>query len=157
MAMTPQTFTISPESITKRNKNVLLGGFFSLLLAAVVMAGHISDPQTYNSVLLWSVLGFAVIANLVNYYQHWRYVRRIQDHRIEVYPGRVEFWTGGEKSVLDIGDIAGLFLYRSRGVLRHIQVRLTNNRGIRLEGYADAEGLARAIAGQLPKEHLVDR
>lgn len=157
LAAIPQTFTVSAESIAKRKKNILLGGVFSLLLAAVVVAGNARYPQTYNDVLLWSVLGFVLIGNLVNYYRHRRYLRLIRDHRVDVYPGRVEFWAGGEKSVLDIGDIAGMYLYRRRGTLRHIQVRLKSNRGIRLEGYGDAEGLARAIAAQLPKAHVVDR
>jgi hypothetical protein len=153
----PQTFTISPDSVAKRKRGILLGGVFSLLLAAAVVAGNARYPQTYNDVLLWSVLGFVLIANLVNYYRHRRYLRLIRDHRVDVYPGRIEFWTHGEKSVLDVSDIAGLFLHRSRGVLRHSQLRLRNNRGIRLEGYGDAEGLARAIAGQLPQGHVVDR
>jgi hypothetical protein len=157
LASTPQTFRIAPESIAKRKKNILLGAVFSLLLAAAVIAGNARYPQTYNDVLLWSVVGFVLIGNLVNYYRHRRYLRLIRDHRVDVYQGRVEFWTGGEKTVLRVGDIAGLFVYRSRGALRHIQVRLKNNRGIRLEGYGDAEGLARAIAGQLPKAHVVDR
>jgi hypothetical protein len=153
----PQTFTISPDSIAKRKKNILLGGVLSLLLAAAAVAGNLRYPQTYNDVLLWSVLGFVLIGNLVNYYRHRRYLRLIQDHRVDVYPGRIEFWTGGEKSVLDTGDIAGLFLYRSRGELKHIQVRLKSNRGIRLEGYGGLEDMAGAIAKQLPKAHVVDR
>ena len=61
LAATPQTFTISAQSIAKRKKNILLGGVLSLLLAAVVVAGNARYPQTYNEVLLWSVLGLSLI------------------------------------------------------------------------------------------------
>jgi hypothetical protein len=151
------TFTIDEGSLAQRKRNILLGLFFSLVLALVIALGHYRYPETYNDVLLWSVIGFVGIGNLVNWLRHRRYVRLIRDHRIEVHPGRVEFWTKGEKSVLDVGDIAALTLYRRRGTLRHIQVRLKNNRGIRLEGYRDLDRLADLLAGQIPKAHVVER
>jgi len=151
------TFTIDQGSLAQRRRNILLGLVFSLVLALVVVFGHYRYPATYNAVLLWSVLGFVIIGNLVNWLRHRRYVRLVRNHRIEVHQGRVEFWTGGEKSVLEVGDIAALTLYRRRGSLRHVQVRLTNNRGIRLEGYRDLERLAALLADQIPKAHLVER
>ena len=150
-------FTISDESIRKRNRNVLLGGLFSLLLAGVVTYGHYESPDRYNQTLLWSVLGFVLIGNLVNFYRHLRYLRLSRDHRIEVYPGSAQFWTAGDKTELDLKDVAGLFFYRRRGELQHIQVRLKNNRGIRLEGYADLEHLAAELGKQLPEGHVVDK
>jgi hypothetical protein len=157
MSEPSSTFDIGPESIEKRRKNILLGGVFSLLLAILVVFGHARYPQTYNDVLLWSVLGFVVLGNLVNYYRHRRYLRLIRDHHVDIFPGRIEFWTGDQKSVLDIGDIAGVFLYRKKGVLGHIQIRLKSDRGIRLEDYRELERMAQSIAEQLPKEHVVDR
>lgn len=150
-------FTISPESIRKRNKNILWGGLFSMLLAAVVIYGHSQSPDKYNQTLLWSVVGFVVLGNLVNLYRHLRYLRLIRNHHLEVHPGSVQFWTGGEKTELDLKDVAGLFIYRKRGALEHIQVRLKNNRGIRLEGYGDLEQLAAELGKDLPEGHVVDK
>jgi hypothetical protein len=152
----PSTFTISDESLRKRDRNLLWGLLFSLLLAAVIVAGHYRYPETYNDVLLWSVVGFVVIGNLVNYYRHRRYLRLIRDHRIQVHEGRIEFWTGGAKTELAMGDIAGVFLYRRGRGLGHLQIRLKSNRGIRLEGYGDLQGLADAITRQLPKAHVAE-
>ena len=45
--------------------------------------------------------------------------------------------------------------YRKKGNVTHIQLKLRNNRGIRLEGYEELEQLGRAIAGLIPK-HQVD-
>lgn len=157
LSNTSTTFNISQESIGRRKKNVLLGGMFSLVLAGIIVVGNYRYPETYNDVLLWSVLGFVVLANLVNYYRHSRYLRLIRDHRLEVVPGRVQFWTSGEKSELELENVAGMFLYRKKNALQHIQIRLKNNRGIRLEGYRDMERLAQLIAEQLPKEHVVDK
>jgi hypothetical protein len=50
-----------------------------------------------------------------------------------------------------------VFLYRWRGRLRHIQVRLKNNRGIRLEGYSGLEEMAAGLMEQLPEGKVVDR
>ena len=51
--------------------------------------------------------------------------------------------------------IVTLTFYRRKGRLEHIQLKLRNNRGIRLEGYTDLEQLGRAIADRIPKELVV--
>lgn len=143
-------FTVSPESIATRNKNLLWGLLFGLVLVAVVAVAHRKDPETFNDLLLWSVLGFVVLGNLVNFIRHLRYLRLIREHRVEVYPDRVQFWTGGEMTELNRRDIAGVFLYRRKGILQHIQVRLRNNRGIRLEGYEGMDRLAELLEEPIP-------
>lgn len=148
------TFTITAESLRQRKRNILLGAFFSVLLVLVVLQ---ASTEKENLPLVWSVLGFVVIANVVNLYRHLRYLRLVRDHRLELLPERVDFWTGGDKTVLDLRDVAGVFLYRWRGRLRHIQVRLKNNRGIRLEGYSDLEALAAGLEQRLPAGKVVDR
>ncbi len=150
------TFTITSESIRARNRNILWGALFSVLLVAVVALAHQESPDRYNEALLWSVIGFVVLANLVNYYRHLRYLRLIRNHRVEVLPDSVEFWTAGTKSELPLSDVAGVFLHRRRGELRHIQVRLKNNRGIRLEGYGDLEGMAACLKERLSESQVVD-
>ncbi len=149
-------FVISEEALALRNRNILWGAGLSLILAAVIAFGHYRYPQTYNDVLLWSVVGFVILANLVNLIRHLRYLRLIKEHRLEVHPGSVRFWTGADRTELDLKDIAMINLYRNKGDLRHIQIRLNNNRGIRLEGYQDLERLAALLAEQVPKGHLVD-
>jgi len=47
--------------------------------------------------------------------------------------------------------------YRRKGQVEHIQLKLRNGRGIRLEGYADLEQLGGAIADRIPKELVVGR
>lgn len=138
-------FTVSPGSIATRNKNLLWGLLLGLVLVVVIAVANRKDPETFNDLLLWSVLGFVVVGNLVSAIRHLRYLRLIRDHRLEVYPDRVQFWTGGEMSELNRRDIAGVFLYRRKGTLQHIQVRLRNNRGIRLEGYEDMDRLAELL------------
>jgi hypothetical protein len=157
MSQPDSTYRISRASIAQRRKNLLWSALLSLVLVLVISFGHSRYPETYNDVLLWSIVGFVVLANLVNYVRHRRYLRLIRDHRIEVYPGKLAFWTGGEKTILPIGDIAALALYRKGPALRHIQVRLKNNRGIRLEGYEDLEGLAHRLSEQVPQAHVIDR
>ncbi|MEA3275013.1 MAG: hypothetical protein U9Q81_06935 [Pseudomonadota bacterium] len=150
-------FTISDETLNQRNKNILSGAGLSLILCAVLAFGHHRYPETYNDLLFWSVVGFVVIANLVNFLRYRRYSRLVKDHRVEVHPGKVQFWTGGEKSELDPSDIVAVNLFRKKGVLRHIQLRLKNNRGIRLEGYRDLDRLAAMLTEQVPNAHVVDR
>ncbi len=149
-------FTVGEAEVRKRNKNILLGAIFSLLLAGMVAFQNHRYPEQYNDVLLWSVVGFVIIANVVNYYRHRRYLRQIRDHRVEVEPGKVKFRTGGDLSELDVQDIAALSFFRKKGVLQHIQIRLRSNRGIRLEGYNDLEKLGRLISEQIPPEHVRD-
>ncbi len=148
------TFTITAESLRQRKRNIIWGALFSVLLVLVVLQ---ASTEKENLPLVWSVLGFVVIANVVNLYRHLRYLRLVRDHRLELLPERIEFWTGGDKTVLDLKDVAGVFLYRWRGQLRHIQVRLKNNRGIRLEGYSDLEELTAGLIKQRPEGKVVDR
>jgi len=105
----------------------------------------------------WSVIVVVVVGNLVNYYRYRRYLRLVEDHRIEIDGDEVSFFTGTEKSVLDTKEIAALTFYRRKGQVEHIQLKLMNNRGIRLEGYADLEQLGGAIADRIPKEKVVGR
>ena len=150
-------FAISEQEIRKRKKNIALGAVFSLLLAGMIAAQNYQNPEKYNDVLLWSVVGFLLLANLVNYYRHLRYLRIIRDHEVEVLPRKVRFWTGGKMTELDIKKIAGMFYYRKKGQLQHIQIKLTTHRGIRLEGYENLEELGRQIADQIPAEHIKDK
>lgn len=149
-------FVIGRETLGQRNRNILWGAGLSLILAAVIAVGHYRYPQTYNDVLLWSVIGFVIIANLVNFVRHLRYLRLVKTHRVEIRTGILRFWTGPDKSELNLKDVALVNLFRRRGALQHIQIRLNNNRGIRLEGYQDLERLARLLTEQVPKAHVVD-
>ena len=150
-------YSISKTSLQARKKNIFLSVLFSLALAAVITAGHFQYPETYNDMFFWSVIVALVVGNLVNYYRYRRYLRLVEDHRIEIDGDEVSFFTGTEKSVLDIKDIAALTFYRRKGQVEHIQLKLMNNRGIRLEGYADLEQLGGAIADRIPKEKVVGR
>jgi hypothetical protein len=150
-------FVIGGAEVRKRRGNVLLGGVFSLMLAGIIAVQNYRYPEKYNDLLFWSAVGFVVIANVVGYYRHRRYLRQIRDHRVEVHPGNVQFWTGDEMSELGVNDIAAMTFYRRRGVLQHIQIRLKSNRGIRLEGYNHLEELGRLIAEQIPPQHVQDR
>jgi hypothetical protein len=130
---------------------------FSLVLAALVTAGHFRYPETYSDMFFWSVIIVVVVGNLVNYYRHRRYLRLVKDHRIEIDGDEVSFFTGTEKSVLDTNEIVALTFYRRKGQVEHIQLKLRNNRGIRLEGYGDLEQLGGAIADRIPGERVVGR
>ncbi|MDX2456226.1 MAG: hypothetical protein QNL87_01840, partial [Gammaproteobacteria bacterium] len=148
-------YAISETSLQARKKNILLGVLFSLVLAAVISAGRFQYPETYNDVFFWSVIIVVVVGNLVNYYRYRRYLRLVEDHRIEVDGDEVSFITGTEKSVLDTKEIVALTFYHRKGQVGHIQLKLRNNRGIRLEGYADLEQLGGAIADLIPNEQVV--
>ena len=150
-------YTISETSLQTRKKNIFLGALFSLVLIAVITAGNFQYPETYNDVFLWSVVIVVVAGNLVNYYRHLRYLRLVEDHRIEIDGDKVFFFTGTGKSVLDTKEIVALTFYRRQGQVEHIQLKLRNNRGIRLEGYTDLEQLGGAIADRIPKEQVVGR
>ncbi len=150
-------YTISKISLQIRKKNILWGALFSLVLVSAIIAGHLQYPETYNDVLLWSVAFFVVLGNLINYYRYRRYLHMIKDHRIEIDGDKVLFCTGNEKSVLEVADIAALTFYRKKGKVEHIQLKLRNNRGIRLESYENLEQLGQAIANRIPKEHVVGR
>ena len=148
-------YSISKASLQTRKNNIILGALFSLVLIVVITAGHYQYPETYNDMLFWSVVAAVVIGNLVNYYRYRRYLRLVEHHRIEIDGDEVSFFNGSEKSVLAVKDIVTLTFYRRKGRLEHIQLKLRNNRGIRLEGYTDLEQLGRAIADRIPKELVV--
>jgi hypothetical protein len=150
-------YSISKTSLQARKKNIFLGALLSLVLAAVITAGHIQYPETYNNMVFWSVITLVVVGNLVNYYRYRRYLKLVKDHRIEIVGDEVFFFTGTEKSVLDTREIAALTFYRKKGQVEHIQLKLRNHRGIRLEGYANLEQLGDAIADRIPKERVVGR
>jgi hypothetical protein len=153
----PMLYSISETSLQTRKKNIFLGALFSLVLAAVVTAGHYQYPETYNDMFFWSVIIVVVVGNLVNYYRYRRYLRLVENHRIEIDGDEVSFFTGTEKTVLDTKEIVALTFYRRKGQVEHIQLKLVNNRGIRLEGYTDLEQLGGAIADRMPKEQVVGR
>jgi len=150
-------YSISETSLQTRKKNIFLSALFSLVLAAVITAGHFQYPETYNDMFFWSVIIVVVVGNLVNYYRYRRYLRLVEDHRIEIDGDEVSFFTGTEKSVLNTKEIVALTFYRRKGQVEHIQLKLRNNRAIRLEGYADLEQLGGAIADRIPKEQVVGR
>ena len=79
----------------------------------------------------------------------------VKDHRIEICDDEVLFFTGTDKSVLHTKEIVALTFYRRKGEVEHIQLKLRNGRGIRLEGYTDLEQLGDAIADLIPKELVV--
>jgi hypothetical protein len=147
-------YTISEASLQIRRKNILLSALFSLALIAIVSTAHMLYPKTYNDMLLWSVITLVIIGNLINYYRHRRYLRLIKDHRVEIDGDKILFHTGSEKSVLNAKDVAMLTFYRKKGKVDHIQLKLRNNRGVRLEGYGELEQMGRAIAQRIPKQQV---
>ena len=50
---------------TLRRRNIAWGLFLSLLLAGIVAFQNQRDPEQYNDVLLWSVMGFVALATLL--------------------------------------------------------------------------------------------
>lgn len=103
------------------------------------------------------MLAFVIGANLINWFRHLRYLRLVKEHSLEVTSGKLLFRTGAELSTLDVSDISLINLFRRKGDMRHIQIRLINNRGIRLEGYEDLERMAELLAEQVPEAHVVER
>jgi hypothetical protein len=150
-------YSISATSLVARKKNIFLSVLLSLILAAAITTEHIQHPETYNDLFFWSVIIAVVLGNLVNYYRYRRYLQLIKDHRIEINGDDISFLTRNEKSVLNIKEIVALTFYRKKGQVEHIQLKLKNNRGIRLEGYAGLEQLGVAIAERIPKEQVVGR
>jgi len=150
-------YSISKTSLRSRKKNIFLSALLSLVLAAVVTAGHLKDSETYNYMFFWSVIIVVVVGNAVNYYRYRRYLRLVEEHRIEIVGDEVFFYTGADKSILNIKDIARLTFYRRKGQVEHIQLKLRNNRGIRLEGYTDLEQLGGTIADLIPQEQVFGR
>ncbi|MGB5736366.1 MAG: hypothetical protein WBM40_18185 [Thiohalocapsa sp.] len=150
------TYKIGAQSLRQRTQNVLYGAGLSLLLLLLVGWGHLEQPQTYNDVLLWSVVGFVVLANAIGYWRHRRYLGRARQHRLEVGAGRIQFRTGDEGSELALSDVAGVTVHRRGGHIGHIQIQRTDHRGIRLEGYEDIDDLAAALKAQIPVAHWRD-
>lgn len=150
---TTATFKVSEQSLRQRTKNVLYGAGFSLLLVLLVGWGHLEQPQTYNDVLLWSVVGFIALANAIGYVRHRRYLSRARQHCLEVAPGYIRFRTGDEVSELALDDIAAVTSHRRGGGISHIQIHRTDNRGIRLEGYENIDELALALKALVPAAH----
>ncbi len=147
-------YSISETSLQTRKKNIFLSALLSLILVAVVTAGHSLNPETYNDLLFWSVIFATLIGNLVNYYRYRRYLRLAENHRIEINGNAVAFFTGTEKSVLNTEEIVALTFFHKKGKVEHLQLKLKNNRGIRLEGYTDLEQLGAVIANQIPKQRV---
>ena len=81
-------FSISEEYLERKTRNIQWGAGLSLLLVAVVAFGRYRYPQTYNDVLLWSIVLFVIGANFINYLRHRRYLRLVRDHGLELLPGR---------------------------------------------------------------------
>ncbi|MGB5718723.1 MAG: hypothetical protein WBN81_16700 [Gammaproteobacteria bacterium] len=150
-------YTISKSSLQTRKKNIFLGALLALLLVTVISAGHIQYPETYNDMVFWSVIIVVVVGHLVNYYRYRRYLRLVENHSIEIDGDEVTFFSGTEKSLLNTKEIVALTFYRSKGQVEHIQLKLRNSRGIRLEGYADLEQLGGTIADRIPKEMVFGR
>jgi len=150
---TDRAFKIGPAALRRRTKNMAYGAGLSLLLAVVIVWANGQQPQTYNDVLLWSVLGFVLLINLVGYARHRRYRRRAQMHRLRIAGPEVRFETGGEHSVLHRADIAAIRIYRNRRGIGHIQIRRSDDRGIRLEDYDDMEVLAATLKPLVPAAH----
>jgi len=149
-------FTISTKSLQARTRNVISGAVLGLLLVLLVGWGHLEQPGTYNGVLLWSVVGFVVLANAIGYLRHRRYLRLAREHCLEVGSGGIRFLTGSNLSELSVADIAAVTLHRGRKGIGHIQILRTDNRGIRLEGYGNMQGLAAALKQQVPPAHWRD-
>lgn len=138
-----------------RRRNIGWGLVLSALLAAIIAYQNRHYPEQYNDVLLWSVIGFVILANLVNYYRYRRYLVRCADHFLEIADGQLRFSTAGEVSSLDLKQIAAVRVFRRAQKLRHIQLLLSNHRGIRLEGYEDIDRLLRELADRLPAEKIM--
>ena len=151
-----QRWTIGAGERTLRQRNIAWGLLLSALLAGVVVYQNQQIPEQYNDVLLWSVVGFVALANLVNYVRYRRWLRRSAKHFLELTDDRLAFSTGGDISTLELAEITALRVFRRSGEVRHIQLLLPNNRGIRLEGYGDLEGLSCALAERLPAEKIMD-
>ena len=149
-------FKIIQSEFAKRNRNLAWGAIFSLLLAAVTVVANKLYPATFNDLFRGSVLVFVVLANLINFIRHLRYLKQARKHRLEVADGKLRFITGDEMGELEAERIAGLSVYRRKGEIDHLQIRLKNNRGIRLEGYAAMDELKTALAELLPSAHVDD-
>jgi hypothetical protein len=147
-------FKIGKDELQKRSKNIKIGGFFAAVLVIFIAYHNNEYPEKYNDVLYWSIMGFIILSNLIGYYRYRRYLRMVKEHWIEVHPEKLQFHTNGEVSELNTNDIAALTFYRHKGTLQHIQIKLKNNRGVRLEGYENINALGDLLSAQVPKAHI---
>lgn len=143
-------FKIAKEELQKRSKNIKIGGFLAGLLVIFIAYQNHEYPEQYNDVLYWSILGFIILANLIGFYRYRRYLKMAKDHWIEVDAEQIQFHTKGEVSELNLNDIAAISFHRKKGTLQHIQIKLKNNRGIRLEGYENINALADLLCEKVP-------
>ncbi len=151
-----ERFLIGASERGKRWRNIVWGIVLSAALVIVVLVGHERDPASYNATLLWSVIAFAVLINLVNLVRFLRYQRLIRQHYLEFLPGKLRFSTRGEVSELDLQQVAAMRLFRRGGSLQHIQLQLKNNRGVRLEGYENLARLEQLLRDELPEGRVMD-
>ncbi|MCU7835680.1 MAG: hypothetical protein KZQ83_10580 [gamma proteobacterium symbiont of Taylorina sp.] len=147
-------FKIAQEELQKRSKNIKTGAFFAGILVIFIAYNNSQYPEQYNDVLFWSIMGFIILTNLIGYYRYHRYLRMVKEHWIEVHPKQLQFHTKGEVTELNTDDIAALNFYHKKGILQHIQIKLKNNRGVRLEGYKEINTLAQLLSEQVPKAHI---
>ena len=145
-----ERFVVGKDEKRRRWINAGLGLLFSAAMVVAVTVGQQQDPERYSSFLWWSVVSLLGAANLSNLVFLIRYLRLIDDHCIELVPGKLRFLSAGKWSELDLDQVTALRLFKRWGKLRHIQLLLKNNRGIRLEGYENLGGLADSLQSALP-------
>ena len=73
-------FSIGKQEIQKRNKNIRMGSFFAATLVFFIAYHNNQYPAKYNDVLFWSIMGFIILANIVGYYRHHRYLKMVKNH-----------------------------------------------------------------------------
>lgn len=147
-------FKISKDEFEQREKRILYGFVLSVLLAGIVSYQHFNYPEDYNELLLWSVLGFVGLANLVNYYRHRKYLTKAKQHSIQVLDSVIRFKTNNEISELNLDDVAAMRVFRQKNGIGHIQLSLSNGRGIRLEGYSKMDLLVEELKRLLPHKQM---
>jgi hypothetical protein len=158
MTLKHPRFTISRRAWASAAVTLPYGLILSICLASYQYIGAMSQfPESFNKILLVSVILFLVAANLINYVRHRRYLRLVKDHWIQIQPDRVRFHAAGTITELDLEEVAAVTVYRRRGAPRHVQIKRKDNRGIRLEGYGDMEGLVQALKARIPAAHVTDR
>jgi hypothetical protein len=150
-------FKISQKELQKRSKHIISGAFFAGILMIFIVYNNAQYPETYNDVLFWSIIGFIVLTNLVGYFRYRRYWQKARDHWLEIHSDQLKFFTQGNVTQLNINEIAALNFFRRQGKLQHIQIKLRNNRGIRLEGYNDIDLMAEHLSARIPKAHITDK
>ncbi len=144
-------FTIGKEELQKRSRNIKIGGFLAGILVIFIVYQNNEYPEKYNDVLYWSIIGFIILANLIGFYRYRRYLKMVKNHWLEMHSKQLQFYTRGEVTNLNLNDIAAIHFHRHKGTLQHIQIKLKNNRGIRLEGYEDINALADLFSEKVPK------